>query len=264
MRGAIVLWALVSCAHTQPATDVGAANAVADAVKLIRAGRLDEAERRLAVEREAARAVPRQLEQVDYYLATVLAYRGNLQGAEHLVAAHLQAADGRGDGESSVWMASSLAWLLWARGELEGAIEAVERGASARGLDSEARRVWSERLSWERAFFLVDAAAAAPEDKRDAARRDADEAFRALDQPGAAEPDSRTALAAYAQLRGGDAAGAVEIARKVHLDADSDPTTAFAVALVLDAGGDAKGAAHARDQVSAKVGLLTPLFTKRL
>src|SRR5262249_13911585 len=147
----------------------------------------------------------------------------------------------------------------WARGELDGAIAAVDRAAAAR-LDTDARHAWSQRLAWERAFFLVDASAAAPPDGRAAARREADEAIRTADEW--ADPQSRAALAAYAQLRAGDAAGAVEAARKIHVDADTEPTTAYAVALVLDAGGDAERAADARGQVSAKIGLLTPLFAR--
>jgi hypothetical protein len=254
MRAAIVLAALVSCGHAAPATvDVTATHALVDAVKLIRAGQLEQAEQRLAVERERAREEPRRLEQVDYYLATVLVYQGDLVAAEHLIAAHVQAAAARHDGESAVWMTSSLAWLLWARGDTDGALLAAKNGlAAAEELDPEEKRAWSARLLWQRAFFLIDGG-----------REGAAEARAEVDRLGPAETNGQTALRAYAQLRAGDGASAAASARNVHVDGDSDLATTYAVALVLDSTGDHEGAARVLGQITTKVGLLTPLFARR-
>jgi hypothetical protein len=265
MRAPLVLCALVACAHAQPPqADVTATSAVADAVKLIRAGKLDAAEQRLAAEREKTREDPRRLEQIDYYLATVLSFRGDLVAAAHLLAAHAQAAAERRDPESTVWMSSSLAWVLWARGDVDGALLSLRRGAVAvEDLDEDAHHAWGLKLLWERAFFLVDGVGSAEPEARDAARKVAAEARAELETAGKDDHDARDALAAYAQLREGDAPGAAATARKVHLDADSDSALAYAVALVLDAAGDREQAARIRARAGAKIGLLTPLFAKR-
>src|SRR5688572_23656138 len=111
-----VAWSVAACGgSTQVTQPVGPSEAVtdalSDAVRLIRGRRFDDAERRLAESRPIAAQDDHQLEKLDYYIATVLAYRGDLGRALRLIRAHANAASGRGDVESEVWMQSCAAWL---------------------------------------------------------------------------------------------------------------------------------------------------------
>lgn len=238
--------------------DVVVTTALAEAVRNIRAGRLNEAEAALAFERAVAAAEPRLLEQLDYYIAAVQAYRGNRRGAERLLQAHAQAALLREDGESLVWMTSSLGWLAWARGDLVGADAACARGLLVTStLDSEARRAWNAHLHWQRAFFSVEMArSAAGEDRTEklAAARAACADLADL------EPADRSALTAYAWLATGDTVAAAAEAATVNLDEELDPASAYVIACVFDAVGDTTRAAAARTYATRAVSVLSPLF----
>jgi hypothetical protein len=260
---ALVAFGLAGCATAQTASapaDVLATQAIADAVKLVRAGRLDEAERRLSTARATVATDHRRLEQIDYYLASVFVLRGKVDDAHALIELHAQEAALRGDPESIAWMGSSLAWLLWWRGDLAGAVTAIDQAAAAMpALDGVARGQWSAKIDWERAVFLVDRAWAAPPEERADLVRGADQARAAL--TGLPE-DRQKALSAYAALRAGDVETAVRLARAVPLDEESDAAVIWAVATSLEAGGDAAAAAGVRRHGKRTVGLIAPLLER--
>jgi len=261
LAGIVIITTLTGCGGTPSdrSADQSSTSAIADAVKLIRGGHLNDAERRLITARAVASEDPRRLEQLDYYIATVRAYKGDLATAHKLIAAHAEAATQRREPDSVVSMTTSLAWLVWAEGDAARAAEIVAGAAvGVDELDADARRAWTERIDFARAFFLIDIAAASPAEDRSARAADAEQARGGLAEAAA---DHRSALVAYAALRAGDLATATAAARGVTLDRQTEPPVAWVVAQALS-GADAPRAAAARRQAASQIGLLAAIFAR--
>lgn len=235
--------------------------ALTDAVRLIRTRRLDEAEDRLARVRLIAARDEHNLEKLDYYIATVLAYRGDVGRALRLVHAHAVAAAGRHDVDSEVWMQSCAAWLRWAVDDIDGAIAENDRIVRllTDEVDSMDRKAMATRHLWDRAFFLVEKAHAAPEGERDAAQRAAtaardeyDAYVRELED----KEDSRL-LASWFAFRRDDRPGA---SKELGGDLDvEDVRGLFIQAVVLEGA----PAARAKDRLRNTVNLLAALLERK-
>jgi len=270
-RFAVVVALVIGCAGSQrenappgdPSREV--TTALADAVKEIRARRLDSAERLLAERRQLAAHDPRLLEKVDYYIATVLAYRGELGRARNLIEAHLTTAQNRGDIDSQAWMASSLVWILWASGSVDSALVVNERVvelASSNDLDSGEKRAWQLQYLWDHAFLLVEAAATAAEGDRAAAVERARQAQRdyeaAADSP--LDASSLAALTAWVAWRTGDHAGAAAALARVDVERDRDARDLWVAWVVCAATGDRERAERARTRLANTVNILVPVL----
>ena len=266
MRAALARLALFAAAigcgasHTEPESHLTSALAIAQAVKLVRIGKLSDAQRSLIAARTDAADDPRRFEEVDYYLATVLAYRGDLAGARRLIEAHAQAAASRGDADATVWMKSLLGWMVWAEGDGDRSLATVDEAEkSLEALDRDARTAWTSRIDWERAFFLIDRAWAAPEAERPELLGAAKVAREnATELPA----DRRAALVAYAAFRAGDTAAAETAIRGVVVSAETDPAVAWVVTLALG-NSEAPNAAAARRRLLSDVSLVTALLRGR-
>jgi hypothetical protein len=255
--------AMIGCGGatpTEPPSHLTSTLAIAQAVRLVRIGKLGDAERSLRAARGDAAEDPRRYEEVDYYLATVLALRGDLAGAHRLVEGHAQAAANRADPDSTVWMQSLLAWVSWAEGDGEASLATVEQAQkSLAALDREAQAAWSQRIGWERAFFLIDRAWSMRDGER-AERAGAAEAAR--DDVTDLAPDRRATLIAYAAFRAGDLAGAETAAHDIAITNDTDPAVAWVVTQALGQS-KAANAAAARRRVLTDVSLVAALFRPR-
>jgi hypothetical protein len=244
--------------------------ALADAVKLIRQDRLVDAEQRLAGARPTATLDPDLLERLDYYLATVMVYNGELLRAQKLLAAHAQQAARRGDADSEAWMQSSSAWLRWAAGDHLGAAAENERISRILGgesdIDAIDRRALLLSQLWDRAFFLVDHAASVDEVQRADAMARADEArgeFEAL----AREPENHETivlLGAYFAARRGEAAAAARAVNELPPDASTDARWLYVQIVVLESAGETAAAAALRARLKGRITLLTPLLLRAL
>jgi hypothetical protein len=242
-------------------------HALARAVGLIKARRLDAAERLLAEHRAAAAGDPRLLEQVDYYIATVLLYRGDLERAQRLLGAHASSAAARGDGDSQAWMESSLTWVRWGAGDLSGALAANQRLAqvatSGEGVEPGERRAWLLHHLWDRAFLLLEQGLAGPEAERGAAISLAREAR--AEHEGLARSDARDArqaLDAWFAWRLGDLPAAARAVAEIDLDEDVDARDLFVVSIVADATEQRPRAERARARLGGMVNLLVPLLIR--
>ncbi len=270
--GLLVLSALVACGAAGPADDrpddpgKEITDALVDAVKLIRARHLDEAERKLAAQRALAARDPRLLEKVDYYLATVLTYRGDLAQAQGLVHAHAQSAAARNDSDSEAWMESSLSWLYWAGGDLPSAIasnDRLERLASSEDMDSGERRSWSLQHLWDRTFFLVEQAALAPEAERSTIQARARDVYREYETLAVDTAEaSLAALGCWMAWRAGDAENATRLLGRIGLDDDHDARVLYVAMIVATATGDRPRAERARARLGGMVNLLVPLLLR--
>jgi hypothetical protein len=239
-------------------------NALSEAVGLMRAHRYDDAERRLGEARTIAASDDHELEKLDYYIATVLAYRGDLGRALRLVRAHANAANGRGDIESEVWMQSCAAWLRWAVGDLGGAVMENERIAAIAGdeADTVDRRAMVARQLWDRAFFLVEKAFLVPEAERVGALRSASDARDAYDTfvRGSEAHEEGRLLAGWFAWKSGDVPAAQRALSGLSPD---DPRGLFIEAVVLEKTEDADTARTARARLQGTVNLLAAVLERK-
>ena len=240
--------------------------ALGEAVKLIRERRFDEAERRLAASRGIAATDANELEKLDYYIATTMVYRGELQRAQQLIRAHAFSAASRGDVDSEAWMQSCSAWLRWAGHDHAGAIAENNRIAelAASQRDPMDRRALVLSQLWDRAFFLIDQAAAAPEGERATAlarAREARDAYETL----ASDPENRDEvqfLLAYFYWRTGDNAQAMRSLDGIPHEHVDDVRSLYVMTVVLETAGQREAAARARSRLRSAVNLLAPLLER--
>jgi hypothetical protein len=253
-------------AVVDPAAEVTVA--LSDAVKLIRAGRFDDAERRLAASRAVAAADPNELEKLDYYIATVMAYRGETARALQLIRAHSVSAASRGDVDSEGWMQSCSAWLRWAAQDHAGAVAENERIADLAGglADAMDRRALLLSQKWDRAFFLLEQAQTADEADRGALlgrAREARDDYEALARD-RDERDQIRLLGAYFAWRDGDPEKAAQTLAGVSVEQNDDVRALYVLSVVLDAAGQTETAARARSRLRSAVNLLAPLMERAL
>ncbi len=162
-------------------------------------------------------------------------------------------------------MLSCSAWLRWAARDFAGAVAENQRilDLASEGTDTMDRRALLLSHQWDHAFFLIDLAAAAPDDDRAATLARAREARDAYEEL-AREPDDHDEiqlLAAYFAWRSGDAGAARSAAQGISAEQHDDARALYVLAVALD-GGRSEAAVGARRRLRGTINFLAPLLER--
>jgi hypothetical protein len=246
----LVVVAAGGCAHRPPPPVAAPAPTTLPACEqLLAQHQLEPAQKCLAALPPEVSAKPAAV----YLRATACLYREDYAGAtrafDGLIAQ--TRAQPTPDRSKEAWTHNALTWVRWGAGDLQGAIAENEQVAQTlvnAPVSDEKKRGILLHYWWDRAYLLLDlslkdASAAA---RADQARRSYELLARQPD-----EHDGLAVLAAYFAWRRHDGAAALAAARQVDPAKDDDVQDLYILALALQAGGDADGAAAIRERIAA-------------
>ncbi len=206
---------------------------------------------------------------IAYERATAQAGHGDFTGADRTLAAIVPEAETM-EGDAEFWLHNQRTWLRWAAGDLQGALDEIDRARAALGrarLPAEASARTGLHEKWDRAYVLLELAGKAPLALRAEANHGAD-AARA-DYESAATPlgdtDGEAVLAAFFAVRRGNARQALEAARRVNVESDGDLQDLYVLALAYEAARQPAQAEAIRRRIrEAKEYLMKPLIVHQL
>ncbi len=163
---------------------------------------------------------------------------------------------------------NALMMLREAAGDITGAIvelHEMTRAAAAGDWGAAAKRSFALKDSWHRAYLYRIAAESARGGQRRALLQYAESArqeYRRAVHGDGDYADSIAVLDAYFAVRDGDAAAALEAARRVDVEENGDVEDLYLTAIALEFGGDERAAAAVRDKIlhSENVYLAPPLI----
>jgi hypothetical protein len=194
-----------------------------------------------------------------YAQATALAGRGDFEGASKLLAPFETETEALTNDKLAYWIHNEQTWLVWARGDLAGALAETMQGSAALDRSTLGKdAVESMRLHalWDRAYLLLDM----NDPRADAARAD----YEALAKPHD-DHDGMAVLEAFFMAKRKKGPEAVAAAKRVDVDKDDDLQDLYVIALAFDAGGDAERARAVRKRICAGNDyLMKPIILARL
>ena len=265
---------LVLCASSEalaeepqkPPTPLEQKLAVVEA-KLL-AGDLTAAARELDAAKDLVGAGVEERYGAAYMHATLLAYRGDWEGAAQTLLAFLPELDGM-DNPGSFWLHNTVMMLREAQGDVASALVECEEMTRAGRRGTWGKPEKREQLVllkdlWHRAYLLRMLAEQQAGPRRAATLRYAQAARKAY-ADAAPRPDYADAVAVldgYFAALDGDAAKALEAGRRVNVAENGDLEDLYLAVLALDAGGDraAADAARARIRGSHNVYIGAPIM----
>lgn len=254
VRSLLVLLALTAPAWANPEAEVGARLEKADerirAREFAAAAAEIDAAARLAGDELALRYA------VASERATLLAYRGDLEGAAAALVEYVPALRDRPQAPAEFWLHNLLLMLRVAQGDVASALVECDEmtRAGRRGTWGRDKRELLVTLKdhWHRAYLLRMLA-----EQQKGARRAATLGYAeaAREQyrraAGAEHADAVAVLDGYFATLAGDRAAALAAARRVNLEDNGDLEDLYLAALAFEAGGDAATAKRIRDQIRA-------------
>jgi hypothetical protein len=149
------------------------------------------------------------------------------------------------DDKLAYWIHNEQTWLVWARGDLAGALDETMQGAAALDrstLDADAIASMRLHALWDRAYLLADM----NDPRADAARTD----YEALAKP-RNDHDGMAVLEAFFLAKRKKGPEAIAAAKKVDVEKDEDLQDLYVIALAFDAGGDKTSALSVRKRICA-------------
>jgi ATP/maltotriose-dependent transcriptional regulator MalT len=194
-----------------------------------------------------------------YADAVALATRGDFAGASRLLAPFEKETEPLTSEKLAYWIHNEQTWLVWARGDLAGALGETMQGAAALDKSTQDKdAVESMRLHalWDRAYLLLDL----NDPRADAARAD----YEALAKP-RNDHDGMAVLEAFFMAKRNKGPEAIAAAKRVDVEKDDDLQDLYVIALAFDAGGDHESARAVRRRICAGNDyLMKPIILARL
>jgi hypothetical protein len=204
-----------------------------------------------------------------YEQATAAATGGDFARAAALLEGLVPEAKTRPDDDTEFWLHNELTWLCWARGDLRGALDEVDRAKATLDhalLADDRRRALRLHEIWDRSYLYLELSQAATLTRKTlalsagASRSEYDALARQAN-----DRDGMAVLEAFFALGAGDARAAASAAKRVDVTKDDDAQDLYVIAMALDAEGEKDAAAGVRARIcAARAYLMKPLIVHRL